>query len=29
MYDESKTLISERKKVFDELGKKYSIKIQF
>ena len=29
MYDESKILISERKKVFDELGKKYSTKIQF
>jgi putative heme iron utilization protein len=29
MYDESKTLISERKNIFDELGKKYSTKIQF
>ena len=29
MYDESKMLISERKKIFDELGKKYSTKIQF
>jgi len=29
MYDESKILISERKKIFDELGKKYSTKIQF
>ncbi len=29
MYDESKTLISERKKVYDELNYKYSSKIQF
>ena len=29
MYDESKTLISERKKIYDELNKKYSSKIQF
>ena len=29
MYDESKTLISERKKVYDELSQKYSSKIQF
>ena len=29
MYDESKILISERKNIFDELGKKYSTKIQF
>ena len=29
MYDESKTLISERKKVYDELNKKYSSKINF
>jgi len=29
MYDESKKLISERKKVFDDLEKKYSTKIQF
>ncbi len=29
MYDESKTLISERKKVYDELNQKYSSKIQF
>ena len=27
MYDESKTLISERKKVYDELNQKYSSKI--
>ena len=29
MYDESKTLISERKKIYDELKQKYSSKIQF
>ncbi len=29
MYDESKTLISERKKVYDELNHKYSSKINF
>ena len=29
MYDESKTLISERQKVYDELKQKYSSKIQF
>ena len=29
MYDESKTLISERKKVYDELQQKYSSKINF
>jgi len=29
MYDESKSLISERKKVYDELNRKYSSKIQF
>ncbi len=29
MYDESKTLISERKKVYDQLNQKYSSKIQF
>ena len=29
MYDESKTLISERKKVYDSLNQKYSSKIQF
>ena len=29
MYDESKTLISERKQVYEELNKKYSSKIQF
>ncbi len=29
MYDESKSLISERKKVYDELNHKYSSKIQF
>jgi len=29
MYDESKTLISERKKVYDELSQKYSSKINF
>ncbi len=29
MYDESKTLISERKKVYDNLNHKYSSKIQF
>jgi len=29
MYDESKTLISERKKIYDELSQKYSSKIQF
>ncbi len=29
MYDESKTLISERKKIYDELNQKYSSKIQF
>ena len=29
MYDESKTLIPERKKVYDELNQKYSSKIQF
>jgi len=29
MYDESKSLISERKKVYDELNQKYSSKIKF
>ncbi len=29
MYDESKTLIYERKKVYDELNQKYSSKIKF
>jgi len=29
MYDETKTLISERKKVYDQLNQKYSSKIQF
>jgi putative heme iron utilization protein len=29
MYDESKTLISERKKVYDELNQKYYSKINF
>ncbi len=29
MYDESKTLISERKKTYDELNQKYSSKILF
>ena len=29
MYDESKTLISERKKVYDELNQKYFSKINF
>ncbi len=29
MYDESKSLISERKKVYDELNQKYSSKINF
>jgi len=29
MYDESKTLISERKKVYEKLNQKYSSKIQF
>ena len=29
MYDESKTLISERKKVYDDLNQKYSSKIKF
>jgi|TARA_B100000809_G_scaffold208700_1_gene211474 putative heme iron utilization protein len=29
MYDKSKTLISERKKVYDELNQKYSSKIKF
>ncbi len=29
MYDESKNLISERKKVYDKLNQKYSSKIQF
>ena len=29
MYDEYKTLISERKKVYDNLNQKYSSKIQF
>ena len=29
MYEESKTLISERKKVYDELNQKYSSKIKF
>jgi len=29
MYDDSKTLISERKKVYDELNQKYSSKINF
>lgn len=29
MYDESKTLISERKKLYDKLNQKYSSKIQF
>lgn len=29
MYDESKTLISERKKIYDELNQKYSSKVKF
>ncbi len=29
MYDGSKTLISERKKIYDQLNQKYSSKIQF
>ena len=29
MYDESKTLISERKKTYDQLNQKYSSKIKF
>ena len=29
MYDDSKTLISARKKVYDELNQKYSSKIEF
>ncbi len=29
MYDDSKTLISERKKIYDELNHKYGSKIQF
>ncbi len=29
MYDESKSIISERKKVYDNLNQKYSSKIQF
>ncbi len=29
MYDDSKTLISERKKVYDQLSQKYYSKIQF
>ena len=29
MYDESKTIISERKKIYDNLKQKYSSKIQF
>ncbi len=29
MYDESKTLIPERKKIYDELNQKYSSKITF
>ena len=29
MYDESKTLIPERKKIYDELNQKYSSKMQF
>ena len=29
MYDESKTLIPERKKIYDELNQKYSSKINF
>jgi putative heme iron utilization protein len=29
MYDESKTIISERRKVYDNLNQKYSSKIQF
>ncbi len=29
MYDESKTLISERKKIYDDLNQKYSSKINF
>ena len=29
MYDPSKSLITERKKIFDALKKRYSIKIQF
>jgi putative heme iron utilization protein len=29
MYDESKTLIPERKKLYDELNQKYSSKMQF
>ena len=29
MYDESKVLIPERKKIYEELQEKYSLKIQF
>jgi len=29
MYDDTKTIISERKKVYDQLNQKYSSKIQF
>lgn len=29
MYDESKTLLPERKKIYDQLNKKYSSKINF
>ncbi|MDC4230863.1 MAG: hemin-degrading factor [Nitrosopumilus sp.] len=29
MYDESKTLISERKKIYDERNQKYSSKVKF
>jgi putative heme iron utilization protein len=29
MYDDTKTLISERKKAYDQLSQKYSSKIQF
>ena len=29
MYDESKTLIPERKKIYDELNQKYPSKMQF
>ena len=29
MYDESKVLLSERKKIYDDLDQKYSSKIQF
>lgn len=29
MYDDTKTIISERKKIYDQLNQKYSSKIQF